>query len=96
MGYRRGEVGSRSERFARQIINSASRDAAFPSDAYALLGLRAGWDFADGLSVFAEGRNLTDRRYISSASVAPVATPASALFEPGFGRSVYAGVQYRF
>jgi iron complex outermembrane receptor protein len=66
------------------------------TDAYALLGLRAGWDFANGLSVFAEGRNLTDKRYISSASVAPVATPASALYEPGFGRSVYGGVQFRF
>jgi len=63
---------------------------------YALLGLRAGWAFANGLSVFAEGRNLADRRYISSASVAPVATAASALYEPGFGRSVYGGVQMRF
>jgi len=63
---------------------------------YAILGLRAGWDFDNGLSVFAEGRNLTNKRYISSASVAPVATPASALFEPGFGRSVYGGVQFRF
>jgi len=66
------------------------------TSAYALLGLRAGWDFANGLSVFAEGRNLTDKRYVSSASVAPVATPASALFEPGFGRSVYGGLGFRF
>ncbi|TPG58093.1 TonB-dependent receptor [Roseomonas nepalensis] len=63
---------------------------------YALLGLRAAWDFENGLSVFAEGRNLTDRRYIASASVAPAATAASALYEPGFGRSVYGGVGFRF
>ena len=63
---------------------------------YATLGLRAGWEFGNGLSVFAEGRNLTDRRYISNGSVAPVATLNSALFEPGFGRSVYGGVQFRF
>ncbi|MBP0443251.1 TonB-dependent receptor [Roseomonas sp. SSH11] len=66
------------------------------TNAYALIGLRAGWDFENGLSVFAEGRNLTDRRYISSASVAPSANASSALFEPGFGRSVYAGLQFRF
>jgi iron complex outermembrane receptor protein len=66
------------------------------TNSYAILGLRAGWDFENGLSIFAEGRNLTDRKYISSASVASVATPASALFEPGFGRSVYGGVQFRF
>ncbi|MFC7736053.1 TonB-dependent receptor family protein [Roseomonas sp. GCM10028921] len=62
---------------------------------YATLGLRGSWDFG-GLSVFAEGRNLTNERYISSVSVAPRATAASALFEPGFGRSVYAGAQFRF
>ena len=66
------------------------------TNAYALLGLRANWDFANGLSLFAEGRNLTDRRYIASTAVAPVAAPSSALFEPGFGRSVYGGLQYRF
>jgi iron complex outermembrane receptor protein len=66
------------------------------TNAYAILGLRAGWDFENGLSVFAEGRNLADRKYISNASVAPVATLNSALFEPGFGRSVYGGVQFRF
>ena len=66
------------------------------TSAYALIGLRAGWDFENGLSLFAEGRNLTDRRYISNASVAPVAAPNAALFEPGFGRSVYGGVQFRF
>ena len=63
---------------------------------YALLGLRGAWDFENGLTVFAEGRNLTDKRYIGSASVAPVATAASALYEPGFGRSVYGGVGFRF
>nr|WP_263967298.1 TonB-dependent receptor [Roseomonas sp. SXEYE001]MCV4208256.1 TonB-dependent receptor [Roseomonas sp. SXEYE001] len=66
------------------------------TNAYALLGLRAAWDFENGLSVFAEGRNLTDKKYISSASVAPVAAPNAALFEPGFGRSLYAGLQFWF
>jgi iron complex outermembrane receptor protein len=64
---------------------------------YALLGLRAGAELLDGrLSVFAELRNLTDRRYLASASVLPVATPASAVFEPGLGRMGYAGLRMRF
>jgi iron complex outermembrane receptor protein len=50
----------------------------------------------NGFSVFVEGRNLANTRYISSAQVAPVATANSPIFEPGFGRSVYAGLQYRF
>ncbi|MBP0494059.1 TonB-dependent receptor family protein [Pararoseomonas indoligenes] len=65
-------------------------------NSYALLGLRGDWAFRNGLSVFVEGRNLTDKRYISSAAIAPVASPASAVFEPGFGRSVYGGMQFRF
>ncbi|MFN4091127.1 MAG: hypothetical protein ACK4QW_19060 [Alphaproteobacteria bacterium] len=42
--------------------------------------------------MFLDARNLTGERYIASTSVAPVATPASALFEPGTDRAVYAGL----
>ncbi|WP_086465894.1 TonB-dependent receptor family protein [Oceanibaculum nanhaiense] len=63
---------------------------------YALLGLKAGYNDPAGWSLFIDGRNLTDERYIASASVSTTATPASAVFEPGFGRAVYAGVQVRW
>ncbi|WP_165585375.1 TonB-dependent receptor domain-containing protein [Roseococcus sp. SYP-B2431] len=67
------------------------------TDSYALIGLRAGAELLDGrLGLFLEARNLADRRYISSASVAPVAAPNAALFEPGLGRSAYAGARLRF
>ena len=66
------------------------------TDAYVLFGLRAGWDFANGLSAFVEGRNLADTKYIATASVATRATPQSELFDPGTGRAVHAGLQYRF
>ncbi|WP_424812342.1 TonB-dependent receptor family protein [Roseococcus sp. YIM B11640] len=67
------------------------------TDAYFLVGLRAGAEFLDGrLGVFLEARNLADQRYISSASVTPVAAPNAALFEPGLGRSAYAGARFRF
>lgn len=63
---------------------------------YALLGLKAGYNDPAGWSLFIDGRNLTDEQYIASASVSTIATPASAVFEPGFGRAVYAGVQVRW
>jgi iron complex outermembrane receptor protein len=66
------------------------------TDSYVLVGLRGGVQLENGFSVFVEGRNLANTRYISSAQVAPVATANSPIFEPGFGRSVYAGLQYRF
>jgi iron complex outermembrane recepter protein len=67
------------------------------TDAYALVGLRGGWNLMEGrLSAFFEARNLANTRYIASANVIPVASPNSPLFEPGFGRAVFAGLQYRF
>lgn len=64
---------------------------------YTLFGLRAGADLFDGrVGVFLDARNLGDRRYISSASVATVASPNSALFEAGYGRTIYAGLQLRY
>lgn len=65
-------------------------------DAYALLGLRVGFDAAEGWSGYVEGRNLTDRRYISTVAIAGTATAGSQLFNPGMGRSVYAGLRYRW
>lgn len=67
------------------------------TNSYALLGLRAGAEFMEGrLSAFLEARNLLDRRYISSASVVPVAVGNPALYEPGIGRAAYAGLRFRF
>lgn len=62
---------------------------------YALLGLRAGWE-QGRYSVFIEGRNLADKRYIASASITDRANAASALFEPGSGRTVFAGLQIKY
>jgi iron complex outermembrane receptor protein len=65
------------------------------TETYALLGFRAGWDVDEHVSLFLDGRNLLDRKYTASASVAAVATPASSLFEPGTGAAVYGGVRLR-
>jgi iron complex outermembrane receptor protein len=66
------------------------------TEAYILLGLKGGYDAGNGLSLYVEGRNLTDEAYIASVSIADNATPDSALFEPGTGRAVHAGVKYRW
>lgn len=65
------------------------------ASSYALLGLRAGWEQGP-YSFYIDGRNLTDRRYIASASITDRANANSELFEPGTGRAVFAGVQVRY
>ncbi len=64
---------------------------------YTLFGIRGGAELIPGrVTAFFDARNLGNTRYISSASVTTRAAANSALFEPGFGRSVFAGLQVRF
>jgi iron complex outermembrane receptor protein len=63
-------------------------------DPYALLNFRVGFDPSSGWSGYLEGRNLLDKRYISSAIIAETADTGSALFNPGYGRAVYAGLRF--
>jgi iron complex outermembrane receptor protein len=61
---------------------------------YALFNLRAGWDHArTGLSLFVEGRNLTGEEYVSA-----VVTDAGdgRYFEPGDGRGVFGGFEWKW
>jgi iron complex outermembrane receptor protein len=63
--------------------------------AYAIWGLKAGVD--DGrTSIYLEARNIANTAYIASTSIARTANAASALFEPGTGRAVYAGLRMRW
>ncbi|GLK57312.1 iron complex outermembrane receptor protein [Methylopila capsulata] len=66
------------------------------TQAYALLGLKAGYDAGGALSAYVEARNVLDKKYIASVSVTDRAAPTSALYEPGTGRAIYAGVKYRW
>lgn len=63
---------------------------------YALLNLRVGYDAGDGWSAYLEGRNLTDKRYISSVAIAGNAGATSEIFNAGTGRSLYGGLRYRW
>lgn len=65
------------------------------TQSYALLGLRAGWEHGP-YSFYLEGRNLTNRKYIASTSITDRAGADWALFEPGTGRALFAGLQVRF
>lgn len=63
---------------------------------YALLGLRAGYDPGLRWSVYVDARNLADAKYIASSSVTAIAAPTSALFEPGDGFALVAGLNLRW
>lgn len=66
------------------------------TEPYALLGVKAGHDFGNGLTVFVDGRNLLDRAYISNVSTTTAATASSTQFNPGDGRAVFVGAEYRW
>ena len=61
---------------------------------YTLINLRAGYE-QPRYSIYIDGRNLFDERYIASASTTGVASANQALFEPGTGRAVFAGFQWK-
>ena len=64
------------------------------TEAYAIWGLKAGYNSGKGFSVYVEGRNLSDTHYIASTGITNVADPVlTTLFEPGTGRAVFAGVK---
>ncbi|MCJ2025955.1 TonB-dependent receptor family protein [Methylobacterium sp. J-067] len=69
---------------------------------YTLFNIQTGIDFANGVSLFVDARNLTDERYISDIAVVANArttiggADALAAFYPGNGRSVFAGVRASF
>ena len=72
------------------------------TDAYFLIGAKAGIRRPNGWSLYVEARNLADKRYAATTGVVSDARePANqggspAQFLPGDGRSFFAGVEYRW
>lgn len=66
------------------------------ADGYAIASLNAGWRPAERLSLYLDVRNLTDRRYVSNVNAVVQATSASAVYWPGEGRGLFAGLTYNF
>ncbi len=65
-------------------------------DPYALVNFKVGYDAGTGWIAYAEGRNLGDKRYISTVAVTGFANGASEIFNPGTGRSIYGGLRYNW
>ncbi|MDY6923281.1 MAG: TonB-dependent receptor [Pseudomonadota bacterium] len=64
---------------------------------YTTLSLNAGIDLPNGVSLFADLRNLTDERYVSNANaVTDAGVAPTAVFTPGEGRAAYVGVRLNF
>jgi len=64
---------------------------------YVLLGVQAGMSFKNGISVYLDARNLTNKRYISDFGTVTVYSAAGTqTFYPGDGRSIYAGTRILF
>jgi iron complex outermembrane receptor protein len=72
------------------------------TDAYFLLGAKAGFRRSNGISFYLEGRNLANKRYAATTGVVSDARePANqggspAQFLPGDGRSFFLGIEYRW
>ena len=67
------------------------------AEGYTIFGLKMGQQLSRQLSWFLEGRNLADRKYVATTSVVLNQRGADgALYLPGDGRSVYAGLQWRY
>lgn len=61
--------------------------------AYTIMGARMGYKDQSGWAVFLEGRNLTDENWVSNAApTTQAATANPAIFNPGYDRSLFAGV----
>lgn len=66
------------------------------ADSYAIFGLKLGSQSKTGLSWFVEGRNLSNQKYAATTNVIANARGAdSAQFNPGEGRGVYAGIEWK-
>ena len=69
----------------------------FAADPYALLGFKFGRRVGEGISWFVEAKNLTDERYAATTGVIDNAGGTDrAQFLPGDGRSVFAGIEWKF
>jgi len=70
--------------------------AGTEQDAYALLGFRIAYEHDKHWSAYLAADNLTDKTYASSYVIRRTATAAMPTFLSGNGRSIVAGLSYRY
>lgn len=69
------------------------------SPGYELFGVEASYKIAPNVSIFLEGRNLTDKGHVQNYStMADASAPGANLsvFTPGEGRAIYGGIRIGF
>lgn len=67
------------------------------ADDYALLGVNAGWEINERVSLFVDARNLTNEKTITNYStITDARTAATNVFYPVDGRSVFGGIKVKF
>jgi outer membrane receptor protein involved in Fe transport len=91
-----GPIGAEDSAYAGGTDPYRAANTLF-ADPYTLFGLKLGYRSDRGLGGFVEGRNLGDRTYAATTGViADARGRDSAQFLPGDGRSVFAGLDYRW
>lgn len=70
--------------------------AGTEQDSYALLGLRVAYQPGSQWQAYVSVDNLTDRTYASAFVIRGTGTAAMPTFLSGNGRSISAGLTYRF
>ena len=63
---------------------------------YYLIGLKGGMELLPGVNAYFDARNLADVKYIASATTVPVAAANSAVFSPGDGIGIFAGLEVKW
>lgn len=78
-----------------ELASSADVDFANTLEApgYGIVGIGAGYDVTDNVSLYVNGRNLLDQEYISTFSTIVNTAGNTAVFYPGEGRQVFAGIR---
>ena len=85
---------ARALRYSTSSLSQPERQCVYYPPHYALFDIRLGYDHKPTkLSVFFEGRNLTNKNYSSSVVVD---SAVGRYFEPGDGRAFYGGLEWRF
>lgn len=67
------------------------------ADSHALVGLKAGYEVNDRISIFFDARNLTDEDNIGSfTTITDARVVGTNVFYPGEGRSAFGGISIKF
>lgn len=68
----------------------------FEAPGYGLVGMNAGYDVTENVNIYLDARNILDQEHVSTFSTIVNTAGNTAVFYPGEGRSVFAGVRVRF